>query len=314
MAIETCGGADLANALLPGLIAGKDFTLPDVDLTKPEFQIPELAELPEIAALTNADLTTGVVGGTGTFDALMKSLSAHLIEEYKNNRISGAQYTEAYIGVVGGALGTAAQFLLGRDQAYWNSVLAQQQAQAATLQVITARVQLETTKAQLAIARYQAMTAEADYALKKMQVATADVQMCLLEEQKLAANYTRLNILPAQREGLDWDNRTKDYTYTYLLPKQRDLLQEQIEVQRAQTLDTRTTGQTITGSVGKQKDLYTQQITSYQRDAEVKAAKLFTDAWITQKTIDEGLLAPTGFTNASLDTILTALKTNNGLT
>ena len=40
---------------------------------------------------------------------------------------------------------------------------------------------------------------------------------------------------------------------------------------------------------------------------------MFVDAWITQKTIDEGMMAPSGFTNASLDTILTKLKVNNDL-
>jgi len=86
-------------------------------------------------------------------------------------------------------------------------------------------------------------------------------------------------------------------------------------VQRAQTLDTRSDGVTdVEGVLGKQKDLYTQQITSYRRDAETKVAKLFTDAWITMKTIDEGLSPPTGFTNASLDEILGVLKVNNDLT
>ena len=86
-----------------------------------------------------------------------------------------------------------------------------------------------------------------------------------------------------------------------------------MEVQRAQTMDTRTNGVAIRGSVGKQKDLYTQQITSYQRDAEVKAAKLFTDAWITQKTIDEGLLPPGAFRNDSINVILRNIKANNDI-
>ena len=62
-----------------------------------------------------------------------------------------------------------------------------------------------------------------------------------------------------------------------------------------------------------QKDLYTQQIESYQRDAEVKAAKMFIDTWVTQKTIDEGLTAPTVLQNASIETVMSRIKTNNGL-
>lgn len=62
-------------------------------------------------------------------------------------------------------------------------------------------------------------------------------------------------------------------------------------MQRAQT-DVRTDGSTVTGAVGKQKDLYSQQITSYQRNSELSAARVFSDAWITQKTIGRGFVAP----------------------
>lgn len=58
--------------------------------------------------------------------------------------------------------------------------------------------------------------------------------------------------------------------------------------------------------------LYEQQITSYQRDAEVKAARIFTDAWITMKTIDEGIDPPDGFTNNRIDDVLKTLRDNNG--
>lgn len=60
-----------------------------------------------------------------------------------------------------------------------------------------------------------------------------------------------------------------------------------------------------------QIDLYKQQIVSYKRDSEVKAARIFTDAWITMKTIDEGLLAPDGFTNEHLDDVLKSIKDKN---
>lgn len=58
--------------------------------------------------------------------------------------------------------------------------------------------------------------------------------------------------------------------------------------------------------------LYEQQIISYKRDAEVKAARIFTDAWITMKTIDEGLIAPNGFTNTRIDDVLAKIRDENG--
>lgn len=275
-----------ANAAFNALTAGVDFTLPTPDLTDAEFQAPEATGplYAILTKLTNADLTSGTVGGAGTFDALMMGFKAHLEGEYKANRISGAEYTKAFIALTEGAMGNAVQFLLGKDQAYWQAISAQAQAQVAQVQLVTARVALETAKAQLQQVRFEAQAAKANYALTKMKLAT---------------------------ETASYDGAV--YTLSNILPAQQNLLREQTEVQRAQTLDTRSDGAAIVGSVGKQKDLYTQQITSYKRDAEVKTAKIFIDAWITMKTIDEGLLPPTGFANTSLDAILATLKTNNDL-
>ena len=276
----SCSAEVEANRLLDELTKGDDFTLPDVDMSGPEWDIPGGDSSPifdAITKVTNESLTTREVGGSGTFDALMESAHNHLKAEYKSNRITGGEYTKAYIATMEACMNNAVQFLLGRDQAYWAAAMAQ-------IQAVTARVQLATSKAQFVLAKIQALSAKSEYALTKMKIATESETYC-------AALYTSEKILPAQER----------------------LIQEQYEVQRAQTQETRSDALPILGSIGKQKELYSQQITSYQRDAEVKAAKLFTDAWITQKTIDEGLNPPNGFTNASIDTILTKLKSNNGL-
>lgn len=269
-----------ANRLLEELTKGDDFTLPDIDMSGPEWDIPGGDGSPIFGAITkvtNESLTTREVGGSGTFDALMESAHNHLKAEFKANRITGGEYTKAYIAMMESCMSNAVQFLLGRDQAYWAAALAQ-------IQAVTARVTLATSKAQFVLAKIQALSAKSEYALTKLKIATESETYC-------AALFNA----------------------DQMLPQQLKLLTEQTEAQRAQTLDTRTDGAVVKGSVGKQKELYSQQITSYQRDAEVKASKLFTDAWITQKTIDEGLNPPNGFTNASIDTILTKLKSNNGL-
>lgn len=276
----SCSAEVEANRLLEELTKGDDFTLPDVDMTGPEWDIPGGDDSPIFGAIdkiSNESLTTREVGGSGTFDALMESAHNHLKAEFKANRITGGEYTKAYIAMMESCMSNAVQFLLGRDQAYWAAAMAQ-------IQAVTARVQLATSKAQFVLAKIQALSAKSEYALTKMKIATESETYCAAL-----------------------------FNVSQMLPQQLKLLTEQTEAQRAQTLDTRSDGATVTGSVGKQKELYSQQITSYQRDAEVKASKLFTDAWITQKTIDEGLNPPNGFTNASIDTILTKLKSNNGL-
>lgn len=278
--MATHGSEVNANLLMSVLLAGELQDLPEIDWDNEAFKIPTDLEsdlYKSVQRLSNIDLTMGVVGGTGTFDALMRGFKAHLQEEYDANRISGAEYTKAFIALTATAMQNAVQFLLGRDGAYWQSVIAQAQA-------ITARVALETAKVQHMSVLAEMRTARANYALTKLKLSTEDVAFA-----------------------------TGQYNLDYLLPQQRLLLTEQTEVQRAQTLNTRTDGTVVAGVLGKQKDLYTQQIISYQRDAEIKAAKLFTDAWTVQKTIDEGLLPPNGFTNTSLDAILTTIKTNNDL-
>lgn len=276
----SCSAEVEANRLLEELTKGDDFTLPDIDMSGPEWDIPGGDGSPifgAITKITNESLTTREVGGSGTFDALMESAHNHLKAEFKANRITGGEYTKAYIAMMEACMNNAVQFLLGRDQAYWAAALAQ-------IQAVTARVTLATSKAQYVLAKIQALSAKGEYALTKMKIATESETYCAAL-----------------------------FNVSQMLPQQLKLITEQTEAQRAQTLDTRSDGTTVTGSVGKQKELYSQQITSYQRDAEVKASKLFTDAWITQKTIDEGLNPPNGFTNASIDTILTKLKSNNGL-
>ncbi len=276
----SCSAEVEANRLLEELTKGDDFTLPDIDMSGPEWDIPGGDASPIFGAITkvtNESLTTREVGGSGTFDALMESAHNHLKAEFKANRITGGEYTKAYIAMMESCMSNAVQFLLGRDQAYWAAALAQ-------IQAVTARVTLATSKAQFVLAKIQALSAKSEYALTKMKIATESETYCAAL-----------------------------FNVSQMLPQQLKLITEQTESQRAQTLDTRTDGAVVKGSVGKQKELYSQQITSYQRDAEVKASKLFTDAWITQKTIDEGLNPPNGFTNASIDTILTKLKSNNGL-
>lgn len=290
----SAGSEILANTIFPVLVAGESFTFPEVDLDLPIFAQPGTTGpiYEPVNPIEIEQFTSGQVGGAGAFDLIMTSLKVHLKEEYTANRISGAEYTKAYIGLVQSAMATAAQLVLGKEQAYWQALLIQQQAKVAEAEVVKSRIELETARYALVRAQYEAATTKANYALMKIKLATEDATYGNLVNQGVGIKFTN----------------------DYLLPLQRNLLQEQIEVNRAQTLNTRTDGATVVGQLGKQKDLYTQQITSYQRDAELKATKLFTDSWITQKTIDEGILAPSNFTNATLDVVLNKLRTNLNLT
>lgn len=127
-------------------------------------------------------------------------------------------------------------------------------------------------------------------------------------------------VVGLQKRNLTSDADIKDYNLDNTLPTQLNLIQEQItltneqgESERAKTLETRSDGATVEGSVGKQKDLYTQQIDSFIKDAQHKTAKMYLDGWITQKTLDEGLTAPTQLTNNEINEVLVAVRGNNSL-
>lgn len=398
------GAETEADALLTSLTTGLSFTLPTVDLDDPLFKLSaEAADkmYAKVVAPTTADLTSGTVGGSGVFDALMASVSAHLKVEYDKSRITGNEYTQAYIQMTQSAMQMATQFLLGREQAFW-------QAQQAQIAAINGRIVLETTKVQLAGAQLAALTAKAQFALSKLKLANESVtygiatynlasimpaqlagetaKTSLLGSQKLGQDgknsidtYNLATFLPAQKLGIDYDNQTKTYNLNYImiqqrakleseaaisaynlaytlpaqlggiqaqtagetyktssllpgqvgllaaqsaseafktsaiLPKQALLLSEQSEAARAQTGDVRIDGPTIGGLIKRQRDLYEQQILSYKRDAELKLAKLFSDAWTVQKTIDEATTPPSNFTNAYIDDVLTNIRINNGV-
>ncbi len=141
------------------------------------------------------------------------------------------------------------------------------------------------------------------------------------DKQTETANYNLINLLPKQVDLLDEqiagavkDTETKTYTLDEIMPVQKLNLQEQAEAQRGQTMDTRSNGITpIAGSIGKQNSLYAQQIISYQKDSQLKAGKIFSDIWTVQKTVDESPDVPDAFGYQTINSVMQKIITSNGL-
>ena len=341
-----CGLDTSANSLMDALTKDVDIKLPEIDLSAPIYQFPgdESGVLyKEVSSVSNKDIVASAKEGDGTFDVLMEGIATHLDKQFKLNRISADEYSKVYIALTEAAMANAIQFVLQKDVTKWTAINAQ-------LSAITARVLLETEKTKLATFHIEALDAKTKYALGKSQLAISEVEHCsaqytyenILPKQSIMAqkqidgldidnrtkNFNLTAILPSQHVGLELDNDAKDFglkntlpvnhstavfNLTEILPAQRDLLHEQKEVQVAQTLDVRTDGRPVVGTLGKQKDLYSQQITSYKRNAETSAAKMFLDSWITQKTLDEGLLPPDALNNSSVNGVMNAIKLANNI-
>lgn len=336
-----------------------DFPQLSLDLTGGEYELPAQgagnALYDSLTKIELTNLTDGDIDGVGTFDKLMASMKAHLEEEFQCNRITGEEYTKAYIALTTAALTTGMNFLFQRDQIFLQNQLTQMQARAAEIQAVTAGAQLEQTKQDAIKSQFDALNSRATFAVTKMQLARAvaevshvekqievsDKQKLQIEAETTMINYRRTEILPEEKRKVSYEIDTMlpatvakiEYETQQLLPQQREslvkdiaikqyqlsntliqqykLLQEQTEVQRAQTLNTRTDGTGIVGAVGKQKDLYTQQIDSYKKDARYKVGKMYLDAWITQKSLDEGLFAPDQLNNTNVNEVLANLRLDN---
>jgi hypothetical protein len=94
-----------------------------------------------MTTITNADLTTKTVGGTGVFDVLMSAAAAHLEAEFAKNRIKGTEYSEVYLGAMTQVLQTATQFLLTKQKADLEAQLLVKQIALAEQQRLNAVVE-----------------------------------------------------------------------------------------------------------------------------------------------------------------------------
>jgi hypothetical protein len=169
-----------SKAIFEYLTKSQNWDLPELNLNDINFP-PELLEAlknkPETLSddsLTNTKFDNNVreygkVTGNGTLDKILESLKANLWLEYHNGRITGAEYAQAYVAMTQGALQSAVQFLISRDKAYWDALLAQTQAYSAL-------VDLETKKMQLLNAKFQAYLIRSQFADTVFGLAIKDKQ------------------------------------------------------------------------------------------------------------------------------------------
>lgn len=155
-------------------------------------------------------------------------------------------------------------------------------------QAVTFALQKDKVYWDLLLGNINALTGLVNLATARVQLAIAQAQVHINR-----ANYCLTKLKLA----------SEDATFAYNL--------ENMEAARAQTADSRLLDNAeVEGAVGKQKDLIDEQIISFKRNAETKVVELYTNAWVAQKTVDEGLLAPSEFQNSGVDRVLATLRNN----
>jgi hypothetical protein len=132
----------------------------------------------------------------------MEANKVHLHEEFSSNRLTGKDYVQAYVAMTTTAMSAAVQYLLSKDNAYYQATLVQKQAQIASIEVVRAKVELEKTKAELRAVQMDVKTRAAQYAHTKMMIASEDAKRCLTQSQEAQVNYETGSIMPKQLEAL----------------------------------------------------------------------------------------------------------------
>lgn len=294
------GSENLANPMFIALVGAANAALPTVDIWAPSFDVPlnpTNPAFPTPVPVTLAELTAAI-------DAIQAKFVAVLNQQADAQRITQGDYAKTLVQLSQVSVGAAVQFVLGKDQAFWMAIKTQTDAMGA--------------KTANELTRWQIMVARAQFAKLKQELSNSDSQFGVSEAQ-------RLDVLPAQvqltKEQVEsahaQTSDTKHYTagpiqgqmgaQKELTVEQKGLVHEQMEGQRAQTLDTRqdgavrtfvhtnpdgTTETRLAGLLGVQRSLYGQQIYSYRDDGKVKAADMFSRLWMTMKTMDDGVLPP----------------------
>lgn len=250
---SSCGAGSKAKEVYDSLVDEADFRLPNVDLDSSQYVIPPTAGnvlYNAVDRVTLEQLTNRTIGGTGVFDAMMEVTGLHLKKEFEAQRISGREYAEVYTASLQAAMGQAVQFLMGKDQAYWQAIMVQAQARRAEIEAVTARVDLERAKLELLAQKATTLTHAADYGLKKMQLSIADVDYCIRLAAKEAAQleieekvYTNLHMLPLQKahlehqndqitaniSGITKDNEMKTFRMEFMLPVELETARSMME-------------------------------------------------------------------------------------
>lgn len=208
-----------------------------------------------MADLTTADLTEGLntLTGVGTFDELMKAMSAHLEDQYSKQRIKGTDYANVYLGSTQTLMQQAVTYLLERDKV---------------------SKQLLLMDAQIALAGQDLLNKQKEGDLLTQQIELATKQVLLAAKQ--------LEIADKELLKADADIAKAN--------AEVDVLVERKETEYAQTHDTLSDGSTpVLGQLGKQNDVRAEQIEAFKNNHLLKTADHMGAYWQVQRTTDPGI-------------------------
>lgn len=247
------------------------------------------------------DLTTGEAKGSGLYEELMRTSDAHIKQEFEAGRLQGESYAQVYLSAMQANLQASIQYLLSYETTNKNlEILDEQikqnekQNELLDLQKEQLRIANETAQynldnllpeqytqalEQTKLLKEQNTQAKLNTTLLTEQIETVGVQQQVLVEQ----------FKSAQAQNVEPTGGLLKVQYDKGL-QEVEIGKQKVDTERSQTKETNTDGSAIEGLVGKEKGLKTVQTEGFNRQAEVQAAKIYSDVFnVMYSTEQEGL-------------------------
>ncbi|MGL4616523.1 MAG: hypothetical protein ACRCVV_22050 [Shewanella sp.] len=265
-------------------------------------------------AVNIEELTKGSVDGTGVFDTLMRAVAAHLDKEHKSSRITGADYTQVYLGSLTAVLEQSTNFLLQSEQIKKQIALIDAQIKNTEKNTELVAAQIRKMDAEVKVSEQQVLLMKEQTANTIQQTRLVSQQVTNAEKELEIATEQILKI-KAEVKLIDQNvinTKSQDLLINKNLSKidvENELLNQKIETEKAQTEGTSTS---VQGVLGKQMLLLDKQAEGFDRNAEQKLAKILVDTWTVRQTTDGAVVDKNGLADAEINNVLNIAKKGVG--
>lgn len=259
-------------------------------------------------------LTENKVDGEGIFDVFMSVIKKHLLEEYNDNRITGREYSEVYLGALDSALKNSIAFI----DSNVSNIKSNAEIGLIRQKIVT---ELSLTDDDIptnlgfnngttisGLNEATKLNTQAQTVFTEQKTATELAQTADSLPANFALNPTT-SILGAIKSGIDKTNAEKA------------LLEQKTATELSQTSDTIPAGTALNpttavqGVARAQTDLYIKQKDGFDRDAEQKLVKMMIDTWTVRRTTDTGTTVDAnGLNDAEIMKVLDVAKLGIGTT
>jgi len=106
----------------------------------------------ELADLTNGAVVSGEWVGTGVFDVLMAAVNGNIETQHIKGRLNGPAYADVYLGSMQSVISESIKFLLNKDIAEQNAVVASKDAELKKVQIEKIEIEKKTDLMQIQLA------------------------------------------------------------------------------------------------------------------------------------------------------------------